>query len=94
LENEATYARRIAALDDEHHHVVSQIGSRRQTALERGRGPEIIRLFDAQIARAESRYEQRCSELEKSKAVTTELSSPIAACAIEVRQLAGEKDRR
>ena len=94
LENEATYARRIAALDDEHHHVVSQIGSRRQTALERGRGPEIIRLFDAQIARAESRHKQRCSELEKSKAVTTELTSPIAACAIEVRQLAGEKDRR
>lgn len=86
LENQATYARRIAALDEEHHHVVTQIRNRRQTAVERSRGPEILRLFDAQIARAESRYKQRCSELENSKGVTAELSSPIAACAIEVRR--------
>ncbi len=86
LENQATYARRKAALDEEHRHVLTQIRNRRQTAVERDRGFEILRLFDAQIARAESRYRDQCNALEDRKGVTAELSQPIAACAVEVKR--------
>jgi len=86
VENEALYLRRRAAVEAEFKHISKQIEARRNTARERGRSDQVIGLFDAQMQKAEVRYQQRVAELESCRQVHTSLSDPLAACAVLVRR--------
>ncbi len=84
-ENEALYARRKAVIEAEHAHAERQIQNRLNTARARGRPESVLALFEAQLQKAEARFEERIAALHADRRVSTRLSDPIAACVVSVK---------
>jgi len=85
-ENEALYVRRKAVIEAEYTLARRQIESRLNTARARGRGENVLALFEAQLQKAEGRFRERISGLEADRRVSARLSDPIATCVVSVRQ--------
>jgi superfamily II DNA or RNA helicase len=85
-ENEALYVRRKRVLDADHHYHRELIDGKLQTARERSREERVLRLFEAQLQKAESNYQTRLDELDRARKVTARLSEPLAACLVEIRR--------
>jgi hypothetical protein len=85
-ENEALYARRKAVIEAEHAHAERQIQNRLNTAKARGRPESVLALFEAQLQKAEARFEERIAALHADRRVSTRLSDPIAACVVSVKR--------
>lgn len=84
-ESAASYARRRRSLESEYQLQREDIEAKLRTARERDRQARVLRLFEAQLQKAEARYQVRLTELDGGKMVTANLSDPIAACLIRLR---------
>ncbi len=83
-ENETAYFRRKQVLDDEFQLQTEGINTRINTARTNNRDERIVRLFEAQLAKAESRHRELVRELDGNRNASVLFSDVLAACLVAV----------
>jgi hypothetical protein len=83
-ENDALYQRRLRVLEAELEGRRLTVRERLETARHRGRGERVVRMFEAQLVRAEARHAEERGRLQASRKVDVELSEPLACCVIDL----------
>ncbi len=84
-ENEALFVRRNRVMEAEFALQREGIEKRLETAKAHERPERILRLFESQLERLEARRREFLKTLEGQRRASVRLSSPLAACVIEVR---------
>lgn len=85
-ESGALYARRKRIMVAEYDQNRRLVKGKLRTAKEHGRDPRILRMFEAQLQKVESRHHDRLVELERHQEASARFTEPLAACVIQVRR--------
>jgi hypothetical protein len=84
-ENRARHLRRSSTIEAEYDRIRESIRQKMRTARSRGRGGQILALFQSQLDRAGARFDLDTQQLEKARESRVSLEPALAACVVSVR---------